>query len=269
MQSTEAQGNNLPVVGDALRKNGVFLRAEWRFLAMLNYRIDPKVLQSLIPAGTELDFDGDRTYVSVVGFRFLNTSVIGLRFPFHKNFEEVNLRFYVRRKGPEGWRRGVVFIKELVPRRAVTFIASTFYGEPYETVPMGHKIATAGDGMSAEYFWDRNGKRESLLVEAKKPIQPIQSGSHEEFITEHYWGYTARGAECSEYEVEHPRWQFWPATSHSFQADVQSLYGSQFVEFLSVEPASAFIADGSEVAVRRGSKLSARENRHPPGYPCP
>ena len=94
-----------------------FLTAQWRHLAMLNYTIDPRSFEPLLPPGTEFDFFDRTTYVSVVGFHFLRTKVFGLGIPWHRDFEEVNLRFYVRRRGAEGWRRGVAFIRELVPRR--------------------------------------------------------------------------------------------------------------------------------------------------------
>ena len=113
-----------------------FLTAEWRHLAMLNFAVDPKLLEPLIPPGTELDFHDGETFVSVVGFMFLRTRLVGLPIPFHRNFEEVNLRFYVRRRAPEGWRRGVVFVRELVPRRAIAFVARVFYDEPYLGEPV-------------------------------------------------------------------------------------------------------------------------------------
>ena len=232
-----------------------FLTAEWRYLVMLNYAIDPAALQPLLPRGTELDFFGDRTFASLVGFRFLHTRVFGFRFPLHTDFEEVNLRFYVRRQTPEGWRRGVVFVRELVPRRAIAFIARTWYGEPYLAVPMSHQIEHSAAGLRVEYGWSRAGRRESLFATAAGEPQPIAAGSAEEFITEHYWGYTARGQRTSEYEVEHPRWQTWRALDCGFQADVASLYGGRFVACLSAPPASAFIAAGSPVSVRRKADL--------------
>jgi uncharacterized protein len=100
-----------------------FLRAEWRDLVMLNYEIDPDLLRSRIPAGTELDSWNGRTFVSIVGFRFLETRVLGVPIPFHRDFNELNLRFYVRRLAGDEWRRGVVFVKEVVPRRAIAWIA--------------------------------------------------------------------------------------------------------------------------------------------------
>ena len=228
-----------------------FLTAEWRDIVMLNYMIDPAVLRPLVPPGTELDFFRGDTFLSVVGFRFLNTRAFGVAFPFHRTFEEVNLRFYVRRCVDGAWRRGVVFISELVPRRAVAFVARTFYGEPYRALPMCHRINETTGGRLVEYSWRRCGRWENVRAIAEGDLHPTGEGSLEEFITEHYWGYTARGSACSEYNVQHPRWQIWRAREPAFTAEVSSLYGEAFSAFLNGPPASAFIADGSAVAVSR------------------
>lgn len=84
---------------------------------------------------------------------------------------------------------------------------------------------------------------------------PIAAGSHEEFITEHYWGYTKAGGGCREYQVEHPRWQYWSSSDSALEADVRALYGERFAESLSVRPVSAFIAEGSPVTVRFNARL--------------
>jgi uncharacterized protein YqjF (DUF2071 family) len=235
-----------------------FLTAEWRYLVMLNYVVDRKVLQSLVPRGTELDFFGDRTFVSVVGFHFRNARIFRVPVPLHTNFEEVNLRFYVRRKTETGWRRGVVFVRELVPRRAIAFVARTFYGEPYSALPMRHSIEISDNGVGVEYAWRRSGHWESLKAIGKGKPQDVGIGSEEEFITEHYWGYTARGAGCDEYEVEHPKWRVWRAHESVLNADTSGLYGERFVESLSVPPSSAFIADGSAITVRCKSSSMPR-----------
>jgi uncharacterized protein len=227
-----------------------FLTANWRYLAVLNFVVDPKILASFVPAGTDLDFYEGQTFVSVVGFLFLDTRVLGVSIPLHRDFEEVNLRFYVKRKSVDGWKRGVVFIRELVPRRAIATVARVFYGERYSAMPMRHAIVDDGNGVSVNYEWRRGKKWESLAMTADSELKSISAGSHEEFITEHYWGYTA-GEITSEYRVEHPRWKFWPATAASFNADVSSLYGDEFVASLSAAPASQFIAEGSHVQVWR------------------
>lgn len=238
-----------------------FLTAEWRYLAMLNYEIAPAVLQPFVPVGTELDAFAGRTLVSVVGFRFLNTRVLGIAVPFHRNFDEVNLRFYVRRRGPEGWRRAVVFIRELVPRRAIAWVARFAYNEPYRAAPMRHHVAMqlgqAGGPGAVRYEWRHHGRWHRLeATTAGVPALP-ESGSEAEFITEHYWGYTVqRDRGAKEYRVAHPRWPVWTAASASLDCDIAEIYGPPFVEALSARPCSAFVASGSEVAVYAGRRLT-------------
>ena len=218
---------------------------------MLNFVVDPRILVPLVPPGTEIDFENGETFVTVVGFLFLDTRLLGLPIPLHRDFEEVNLRFYVRKKSADTWRRGVVFIRELVPRRAVALVARTFYGENYVALPMKHDIEHRDLKLNVEYSWRRGRKWESLKMSASGKPQSIPAGSHGEFITEHYWGYTCVRAGCSEYRVEHPRWKIWNADSFELSADVALLYGDQFVETLSAPPRSAFIADGSPITVER------------------
>jgi hypothetical protein len=231
-----------------------FLTADWRYLAMLNFAVDPKILQPLVPRETELDFHDGQTFLSVVGFLFLDTRVIGVPIPLHRDFEEVNLRFYVRRKSADQWRRGVVFVRELVPRAAIAIVARTFYGEPYSALPMRHALEHKDGRLFAEYQWRRGRRWETLAMTASGEPQNAGHGSHEEFITEHYWGYTARRSGCSEYRVEHPRWRLWTAETTKFDADVGTLYGPQFVEPLAAPPASGFIAEGSHIEVHKRTR---------------
>ena len=218
---------------------------------MLNYVADPRLLEPLVPADTEIDFENGETFLSVVGFLFLDTRILGLPVPFHRNFEEVNLRFYVRRKSANTWRRGVVFIRELVPRRAIAVVARSFYAENYIAFPMKHEVNHVGLSLSAEYSWRRGRKWESLKMSATGEPQQIPVGTHAEFITEHYWGYTSLRSGCGEYRVEHARWKIWNASDFELNADVATLYGQKFAESLQQPPRSAFIADGSPITVHR------------------
>ena len=232
----------------------VFLTAEWRYLAMLNYVVPPAMLLQLVPSGTELDDWQGRTFVSVVGFLFRNTRVLGVPIPWHRNFEELNLRFYVRRTVGGEVRRAVTFIKELVPRRAIATVARLAYNEPYEAVPMGHTITRADEsGITpdmVEYSWHRGGRWGRLSVQPVGYPSPIVSGSEEEFITEHYWGYTRqRDGSTVEYQVQHPRWRVWQVSNAVLEGDLVSLYGERFAEVLGHVPSSAFLADGSGISV--------------------
>ena len=227
---------------------------------MLSFEADPALLLPLVPAGTELDDWQGRTLVSVVGFLFLRTRVLGIGIPFHRDFEEVNLRFYVRRRASDGWRRGVVFIKELVPRAAIAWTAKAIYGENYAALPMSHRIEFAGEGPRAvgevSYRWMVNGRENRLEVGVRGPAREIDAGSEEEFITEHHWGYTRRkDGRTLEYRVEHPRWRVWTAERALLDCDAEQLYGSHFAECLRSPAISALLADGSEVSVFGGTLL--------------
>jgi uncharacterized protein YqjF (DUF2071 family) len=235
-----------------------FLTAEWRHLAMLNYEIAPEVVARCVPAGCELDAWGGRTFVSVVGFRFLSTRVLGIPIPFHRNFDEVNLRFYVRRKVDGSWRRGVVFVKEIVPRFAIAWVARRVYGERYVSLPMRH--AQDGPDRSGArtfaYEWRRAGSWEGLRVSVSGEPALAAEDSEEAFITEHYWGYTSEWSGATiEYQVEHPRWRVWRAVSATLRCDAASLYGAEFVDALAGPATTAFVADGSGVVVRKGRTL--------------
>jgi uncharacterized protein len=235
----------------------VFLSAEWRDLLMLNYEVDPALLKVHTPRGTELDsFDG-RTFVSLVGFRFLRTRLFGFcPVPFHSDFDEVNLRLYVRRREGATVRRGVVFIREIVPKWAVAQVARLVYGENYSRFPMRHFIKNDGTRLDAEYQWKAVGLWCRLCGQASgSSVQP-KEGSLEQFITEHYWGYSARGRDCLEYEVTHVPWKVWACTAASFAGDGAALYGPEIGRILERQPASACIADGSPVSVFAGRKLS-------------
>jgi uncharacterized protein len=238
-----------------------FLTAEWQNLAMLNYVVDPVLLLPFVPSGTELDRWDDKAFVSLVGFNFLKTRLFGsIRIPLHSDFEEVNLRFYVRRQvesevGIEV-RRGVVFIREIVPRFAVAWIARIFYNENYCAVPMSHEIRPTAGGLEVSYQWHATNHRNQIRVETTgRPELPVDS-SIEQFITEHYWGYAAQAnGGCVEYRVAHPSWRVWQVSDARFEGDAEKFYGKQMALVLHEKPHSAFLAEGSDVTVMRGRRL--------------
>lgn len=237
-----------------------FLTAEWRYLLMLNYEVDPGMLGPYLPAGVELDTWQGKHLLSVVGFLFLKTRVLGIPVPGHRNFEEVNLRFYVRRQVGEEWRRGVVFVKEIVPKPWIARIARWFYGENYVSLPMQHTIELDekpdNPGL-VEYQWrlkKRWYERPRLQRLGGLAVgEPFlaNAGSEEEFITEHYWGYTRLGKNrTGEYQVSHPRWRLWQVEQPYLLSDIKTLYGRRFEDTLRRRPHSAFLAEGSTVSVK-------------------
>jgi len=245
-----------------------FLTTHWSHLAMLNYELDPATLAPFVPSGTELDSHQGRTFASMVGFLYHDTRVCGWAVPWHRHFAEVNLRFYVRRFEGEELRRGVVFIKEIVPRRAVARIARVLYDENFVAMPMRYSIEHRSLEPSipsrAEFGWRAAGQWNDLAVATAGDAALPEVGSEEEFITEHYWGYTARrDGGTSEYRVDHPQWRVWQAASAEFHCDVATLYGKQFTEPLSKPPSSAFLAEGSPVVVYRGRRLPVETSYQP------
>lgn len=227
-----------------------FLTGKWKNLIMLNYAAEPKALQKHLPKGTEIDYWNGTCYISIVGFMFLDTRVKGLSVPMYRNFEELNLRFYVRFKDSGIWKRGVVFVKEIVPKRLITTIANTIYGEHYYCYPMKNSLKDSGANLDIEYAWRVNHDWNHLRVNAEKSTTPLQEGSEAEFITEHFWGYTQLATgNTSEYQVEHPRWNIHKVNSYDFYCDTQTLYGDDFHPYLQQKPLSAFLAEGSAVKV--------------------
>jgi uncharacterized protein len=236
-----------------------FLTAEWRKLIMVQYAIDPAILTPWLPTGVKLDLYQNTCYVSLVGFLFDRVRVKGIAIPFHTRFEEVNLRFYVVRTEPGGARnRGVVFIREFVPRAAITLIANSLYEEPYATLPTHSTITTTANTLNVRYSWRYNKFWQSLAVEASPTPQPIAPGSEADFITEHYWGYTKRSdGTTSQYEVQHPHWQTYPIRSHEIRADFAAHYGQNFAFLNDQQSSGILLAEGSAVSVHSGSRLSA------------
>ena len=232
----------------------VFLTAEWRWLALLNYDVEAGLLAPRVPAGTELDTWNGRHAVSLVGFRFLRTRVLGIPVPFHRDFDEVNLRFYVRRKVGGEWRRGVVFVRELVPRWALAAVARLVYGEPYSAVPMRHALDP--DAGRVAYSWRWQGAWYALSADAPGEATLPSPGSDAAYITDHFWGYTrTRAGTTREYQVDHPPWPVREAERVRTTGPWRALYGEGLGKVLEGPPRSMFVAEGSPVIVRRPALL--------------
>lgn len=233
-----------------------FLTAEWRKLVMVNYEVNPKILEKYVPKGTTLDSFEGKCYVSLVGFMFLNTRLLGIKIPFHSNFEEVNLRFYVKRQVGKEIKRGVVFIKEIVPKPALTLVANTVYKENYETLPMKHSWKVLEDGLEIEYQWKTKNKWNSMSVKVTKEMQLIPEKSVVEFISEHYWGYAKKNEkQTNEYEVKHPKWQYYPVKEYAMDVDFSANYGKEFESLHTTEPNSVMVLEGSEISVETKTTL--------------
>ena len=219
---------------------------------MANYEVAPEILADLVPKGVSLDFYEGKCYVSLVAFMFLDTRVLGIPVPFHINFEEVNLRFYVKREMADETRRGVVFVKEIVPRFAIATVARVFYGEPYEAWKMSHaKIEN-----ELIYAWWKRDDAHHIKVETGESAGVPAENSHGEFIIEHYWGYTKRGGNrTDEYKVEHPKWELFDVNDYEIKVDFGKLYGDRFAFLGDTKPYSILLAKGSEISVYKGAEI--------------
>jgi uncharacterized protein YqjF (DUF2071 family) len=265
--SIAVPGKIVPVNARALRR--VFLTGRWQVLAMLNWEVEPSLLEPLVPRGCELDFHHGKTFLSLVGFVFLDTRVWGIAVPGYRRFEEVNLRFYVRRLVDGEIHRGVCFVREIVPRWAIALVARLFYNEPYVALPMQHQFAGPVGEIDAEgdlrgakeqrapercgdvaYRWQYRSRWNEIKLHYAGEPMPLAAGSHEEFIAEHYYGYCAqRDGGAIEYQVEHKPWKVWTVTECQVDIDAEANYGPTFAPVLSLPPTTAFLADGSPVAV--------------------
>lgn len=224
---------------------------------MANFEVDPSLLAPHVPRGTEVDLNDGRCFVSLVGFMFLDTRVLGVPVPFHVNFEEVNLRYYVKRELPADTRRAVCFIKEIVPRFAIATVARLMYDEPYETWSMAHTRTEKEVG----YTWEKGGCRNNLKVTIGESLGVPDENSHGEFIIEHYWGYTQRSAtRVDEYKVEHPKWELFSVDDVTIDVDFGWTYGEKFEFLAGVKPYSVLLAKGSEVSVYKGEKIVNSES---------
>jgi hypothetical protein len=236
----------------------IFLSARWEYLAMFNYEVDDAILKPHLPPYTEIDFYNGKAIVSVVGFLFNNTKVMGIQWPGFINFEEVNLRYYIKYFDGNKWRRGVGFISEIVPQYLVAATANIFYNEHYSTAKMNHTIREVNEQIEVEYSWKKKSQQwNSMWIKAGTVLQDIAPGSAEEFIFEHYYGYNKLNSKTAiEYSLHHPRWQVYPVKDYNLNCDVEKNYGVDFVPFIeNVKPASVFLAKGSDVNVKTPSRI--------------
>jgi uncharacterized protein YqjF (DUF2071 family) len=236
--------------------SGVFLQAQWRHLVVLNFEIDPEILSPMIPRGVELDNFKGRTLISLVAFEFAGARLLGVPIPFHQLFPEINLRCYVRRRVNDYLRRGVFFLKEIVPKRAVVLVANWLFNEAFSPAKISHSIDPEG----AEFHARLGAHRIRLRARRAGELTAAAANSEESFVLEHYYAYNvARRGHTLEYQVEHPRWRIWRAEARTLKLDAEEIYGDAIGSALRRAPTSVFIADGSEVRVHTGVALPAHQ----------
>ena len=234
------------------------LQAHWHKLILVNYLIDPSVLSGYVPKFTILDDHQGKHYISLVGFMFSGTRYNGIPVPFHGAFEEVNLRFYVRHSFQNEIRHGVSFIKEIVPKSAVTFVANHFYQEHYETLPMSHHFEKLSGSQKIEYRWKKKTWHSVQIESLLNPILPA-ADSKEAFLIDHFWGYTDKNpAVTLEYHVAHERWSVFETLNYTLNVDFKTNYGEAFAFLNDQTPDSVFLAEGSGITLTPSRKLKER-----------
>ena len=226
-----------------------FLKANWENLIMANYEVNPSILKPYVPKGVELDFYKYKTYVSLVGFMFKKTSLFGLPIPFFGSFEEINLRFYVRKIEGKKIKKGVVFINETVPFKIVARLANKLYKEHYISIPTKSTI-DIGTLKNIKYEWKMKDKWNSISVHSEINKHKIEPSSMEEFIFERYFGFTKLSSNnTQEYRIHHPKWMTNKILNNSIDCDFGMMYGNAFSNLNNQVPSSIIMAEGSQVNV--------------------
>jgi hypothetical protein len=241
-----ASGDSVNMSENELPRHRDFLTARWANLCMISYPVDQEWLRALLPPGCVPDLRDGRAFVSLVAFDFLSTRVMGISWPLHRNFPEVNLRFYVR----HGDRRGVCFVREFVPKRVIATIARLLYNEPYRSASMSSRTSETPDMIEVKHDLTLAGVTNRIRVIGNKPAVRPDSDSVEHFFKEHSWGFgTSRHGRLLSYQVDHPTWDVWPVKSYEIDWDWKGIYGPDWAFLASVEPWSVVLARGSDVRV--------------------
>lgn len=228
-----------------------FLSARWENIIMANYAVDSELLMPYLPKGVELDFHEGKTYVSLVGFLFKDTKLFSIPIPILGTFEEINLRFYVKRTEGSTVKRGVVFINETVPYQAVAWMANKLYKEHYTVVPTKSRFKITSSIKHIVYQWQVAKIWNTISVVAKTEKLPMKPGSIEEFIFEHYYGYTKiSNHKTEEYRINHPSWLVNEIQEYDIDCDFNAMYGTDFSHLSNLQPDSIMIAEGSAVSVK-------------------
>jgi uncharacterized protein len=224
-----------------------FLTAEWRDLIGVTFPCSADPLSPYLPPGATIDTLEGSPRVSLVAFAFSRTRVLGVPIPGHIRFPEINLRFYVRYRG----QRAVVFIRELVPRRAIATIARLRYNEPYVRVPMscGRELDTTS---GAVRVWHRFAQGSSVAVTASATGTLPEPGSPGHWLTDHALGIGRRrdGAAVL-YHVAHPTWALHEIAAIDLDVDFAAVYGPEWAWLADAQPSHVSLATGSAVTVSR------------------
>ena len=223
-----------------------FLTAEWLNVAAVTFAVEEERLRPYLPRGATIDTLEGSPRVSLVAFEFRRTRVLGLPIPRHIAFPEINLRFYVRHRG----ERGVVFIRELVPRHAIATVARLLYNEPYQRIPMrcGAQPTETGEVL----VWHRFGRGSSLSLKGGADAVVPEAGSAGHWLTDHSLGLgRRRDGTTLVYNVAHPTWALREVSDLALDVDFGAVYGAQWAWLKGATPSHLSLAVGSPVTVSR------------------
>ena len=242
------------MVGFTLKIKGMkmtVLKAEWKKLLMINYVVDQNILLPYLPKGTELDLYNNECYVSLVGFKSENTKFMGIKFPFHGNFEEINLRFYVQHNDGGTIKHGVVFIKEIVYSPITAYFASNLFNEKYVSREMRHIYDPEIVSQILRYEW-KEKKFNKFRVEGSLRVRPVEPESETEFFTERHYSYTKtpNRKKTAEMYLEHPRWEDSRIYSYRVNVNFKAAFGKRFEFLNTTEPKSVLLVEGSDIKLK-------------------
>lgn len=232
------------------------LTCEWKKLAFANYIVPPEIVEKHLPPHTELDYFNGNCFVSLVGFQFKNVQIAGVKIPFHTDFEEINLRFYVKRFDGQQWRHGTVFISEIADKAALSLLANSIFRENYQTLPTRQEVEENEQELKAAYYWQFRGKWQHIKVKGGTIPSPVAENSESKFITHRLWGYGKRDEEkTNEYSIAHPAWQTYPVDEYSIDVDFLN-FGPDFSILTTATPHSVILAEGSSVTAETVNRIT-------------
>lgn len=233
------------------------LTCKWKKLAFANYIVPPEVVEKHLPPFTEIDYFNENCFVSLVGFQFKDVEIAGIKVPFHTDFEEINLRFYVKRFDGENWRKGTVFLSEIADKVALSTLANSLLRENYKTLPTKQEVRKQANEWKAGYFWQFNSTWQYIKVTADATPLPTKKGSETEFIIHRLWGYGKHNEEVTnEYNISHPRWNTYKIKDYSVNVDFAKIFGPEFSILGAATPHSVILAEGSSISVKRMDKIT-------------
>lgn len=245
----------------ATKKPAVSYQASWHDMVVINFDIEPRIVEMHLPPGLEVDLYNDHSFISLVALKCRDTVIKGIRIPFHSNYAQLQLRCYVKRTDGDTTRRGTFFIKRFVPSRRVARLMSWWTGQKYQhmrirTHVSGFQETDPNIMPEAQYECFVNGRWNKIKIKARSQRRKLRPESKDQFILDHQYAYYSDGKNTFEYLVDHPPWLIWDAASGALDCDVEALFGKEFARPMKHRPSSVMLARGSDVTVYQSTKIA-------------